>query len=37
MSATAFSVLVADLELNKSNIDLVGLSRTGLEYLPYPA
>lgn len=29
-------VLAADTELNKANINLVGLAQTGLEYLPFP-
>jgi subtilisin-like proprotein convertase family protein len=36
MSATAFAALVADLDLNKANIDFVGLSSSGIEYvLPF--
>jgi subtilisin-like proprotein convertase family protein len=37
MSSTAFAALVADLDLNKANINFVGLSSSGIEYLPYPA
>ena len=33
MSFAALGVLAADTELNRLNIDLVGLSRTGLEYV----
>jgi hypothetical protein len=28
-------VLAADTELNQTNIKLVGLAQTGLEYLPF--
>jgi hypothetical protein len=36
MSAAAFTALVADLDLNKANIDFAGLTARGLEYQPYP-
>ena len=34
---TALGVLVAESDLNLSNIGFVGLAANGLEYLPYPA
>jgi serralysin len=34
-TAGSLGVLAADTELNKTNINLVGLARTGLEYLPF--
>jgi len=31
----SLGVLAAETDLNKANIDLVGLAKTGLEYLPF--
>ncbi len=34
-SATAFGVAVAELDLNKANVGLIGQTATGLEYAPF--
>ena len=35
MTATELGIAVADHDLNATNIDLVGLAQTGVEYIPY--
>lgn len=34
-SQIEFTTIVADIDLNLINIDLAGLSQTGLEYIPF--
>jgi len=34
MSISQLGVLAAELDLNSANIDLIGLSQVGIEYLP---
>jgi hypothetical protein len=36
-TVSGLGVLAAETELNKSNINLVGLAQTGLAYLPFGA
>lgn len=34
-SVASLGVLAANTDLNKTNVDLVGLAKTGLAYLPF--
>ena len=36
-TVAGLGVMAADIDINRNNIDLVGLSRQGLEYVPYLA